>query len=361
MKAVYAGSFDPITNGHLHVLVKAAKMFDHVYLMIADNPNKKTMFSLEERKKLAEEACKSSRELSFLDSYVEVVVCERGYVVNECVRLEAGFMIRGIRNVNDFQYETDIYFHNKSINPNVETVYIMPDCNISACSSSAVKALANVSGWTNVVNKYVPPVVYSAFTKKYIERVHSSLVSILSTPTAKTLRLYGDFNSICDIYEKRAYHNLDHVAFCLDRAEELKREFIMPRYIVQAALMLHDIDKNVKETEEKIKYDDSTCRDILRLIMATDHVRNNEELEMIDEKLVHDIDLSVLALPDDLYDEYVKKVRREYQCTDEEWKKGRSDFLKKMLNSGIFTTVFFDYRRARDNMRRELNSLGFTA
>ncbi len=154
--AIYAGTFDPITNGHLSVLTSAAKLFDKVIVGVAADNNKKTLFTLEERTQLAEA---SAAHLS------NVVVQEfSGLLVNFAKEQKASALVRGLRVVSDFEYEMQMAMFNKDLNDELETVFFIADAEHSFISSSQVRNIASLGG---SIDKYVSQPVADALKAKY--------------------------------------------------------------------------------------------------------------------------------------------------------------------------------------------------
>ena len=154
--AIYAGTFDPITNGHLSVLNSAARLFDKVLVGVAADNNKKTLFTLEERTKLAEA---STGHLS------NVVVQEfSGLLVDFAKEQNASALVRGLRVVSDFEYEMQMAMFNKDLNGELETVFFIADAEHSFISSSQVRNIASLGG---SIDKYVSKPVADALKAKY--------------------------------------------------------------------------------------------------------------------------------------------------------------------------------------------------
>lgn len=154
--AVYAGTFDPITKGHLSVLTSAAKLFDQVIVGVAADHNKKTLFSLEERTALAEQ---SVADLSNVQ-----VEAFSGLLVDFAKEKGATALVRGLRMVSDFEYEMQMALFNKDLYDNIETVFFIADAEHSFISSSQVRNLASLGG---NIDKYVSVPVAAALREKY--------------------------------------------------------------------------------------------------------------------------------------------------------------------------------------------------
>ena len=155
-KAVFPGSFDPMTNGRINIIQRAAKLFDEIDAVIAVNDDKKYLFSTEERLSLVQELIMPFRNVS--------VHVWDGLIVEYAKQTGAKVLIRGIRNMNDFSYEFDLSLMNHNLNPEVETLYIPTDQKFLLLKSSAIKELAKLGG---DVSGMVPENVKKALERKY--------------------------------------------------------------------------------------------------------------------------------------------------------------------------------------------------
>jgi len=146
--ALFPGTFDPFTNGHLDLTRRAARVFDHVVVAVADNPGKGTLFSLSDRVEMIRTATRSMRR-------VEVV--EFGGLVVECARRAgAHVMIRGLRAVSDFEFEFQMALMNRRLSPALEVAFLMPSQQYTYLNSTLVKEVARLGG---KVRGLVPRVV----------------------------------------------------------------------------------------------------------------------------------------------------------------------------------------------------------
>lgn len=137
-KAIYPGTFDPITYGHLDIVTRAANMFDHVLLAVANSDRKNPMFSLEERVALAKEVT------AHLENVDVVGFCE--LMVNFAKKQQATILIRGVRSVSDFEYEWQLANMNRHFMPELESVFLLPSQDLSFISSSLIKDVARHDG-----------------------------------------------------------------------------------------------------------------------------------------------------------------------------------------------------------------------
>ena len=154
--AIYPGTFDPITRGHIDILERASGLFDQVYLAIASSKSKKPLFSLEQRVDLAKQS------LSHLDNiYMDELT---GLTVDFARERKANIIIRGIRTVADYEYELQLANMNRSMAPKIETIFLTPADNLSYISSSLVKEIALFGG---EISNFVAPPVEDALKKHF--------------------------------------------------------------------------------------------------------------------------------------------------------------------------------------------------
>ena len=157
--AIYPGTFDPITNGHLDILIRAKEVFDGVTIAIATDSNKIPLFSLEERLELLLEATKGM-------SKVSVRVFE-GLTVEFARQCGAVAILRGLRALSDFEYEFQLALMNKKIAPDIETIFLMTQSEFSFISSSSIKWAASLNAG---ISEFVPKHVEKALIAKYAHR-----------------------------------------------------------------------------------------------------------------------------------------------------------------------------------------------
>ncbi|MEO5667922.1 MAG: pantetheine-phosphate adenylyltransferase [Bdellovibrionota bacterium] len=160
-RAIYAGSFDPPTFGHFDVIRKMSALFDVIHVVVADNTRKKTLFTVEERVKLFQDALAKTS----LPSRVEVQSHD-GLIIDFARAHKAGFLIRGIRAVSDYENELHLAMMNRKIAPEIETVLVMADEKHFFVSSSLVKEVAFHGG---PLGDFVPPNVETTLKKKFAQ------------------------------------------------------------------------------------------------------------------------------------------------------------------------------------------------
>ena len=152
---IYPGTFDPITNGHLDIIERGRKLFDKLYIVLSINPNKKTLFTVDERITLIKEIIKDYDNVDIATTELLTVDCAK--------ELGASFMLRGLRAVTDFEYELQINSFNKALNHEIETIFVMAANEYNFLSSSSVKEVAHFGG---DISKFVPKCVEDAIHAK---------------------------------------------------------------------------------------------------------------------------------------------------------------------------------------------------
>ena len=156
VKAVFAGSFDPPTFGHLNISERAQKLFSEIHVVIAVNKNKSYCFSGEERLEVIQQLVSRWNNVS--------VHLWDSLIVDYAKKIQADVLIRGVRNDKDFLYEFDLAMMNKSLNPQIETLFLVPDPKFFVLRSSSIKELAAFGG---DVSTMVPPIVEAMLKKKF--------------------------------------------------------------------------------------------------------------------------------------------------------------------------------------------------
>ena len=159
IKAVFAGSFDPPTFGHLNIIERVQKLFSEIHVVIAVNNNKTYCFSGEERLEMIQQLVSRWNNVS--------VHLWDSLIVDYAKQIKADVLIRGVRNDNDFLYEFDLAMMNKSLNPQIETLFLVPEPKFFVLRSSSIKELAAFGG---DVSTMVPPMVEAMLKKKFPEK-----------------------------------------------------------------------------------------------------------------------------------------------------------------------------------------------
>jgi len=154
-RAIYPGTFDPITNGHLDIIKRACAMFEEIIVAVAYNEAKKPMFSLDERIKMVEKVTQDFPSIK--------VVRFHSLLVNLSDELDANIIIRGLRAVSDFEYELQMGYANASLKKELETVYLMPSLENAFISSSVVRSILPFNG---KIDHLVPKIILNDILSK---------------------------------------------------------------------------------------------------------------------------------------------------------------------------------------------------
>ncbi len=341
--ALYSGSFDPCTNGHVWVIRKTIQIFDKLIVCIGVNADKKTSFTFEQRKNIIEETFKEEVKSGKL----QVVLLEEQFIVNYCRDNHIDFIVRGVRNVKDLEFEQQILYVNEKINPSVQTIYLIPPVELGGLSSSMVKGLVNNYEWQLIIKDIVPNPTYSALLlQKNVEKFKFNLDLTIMYSSF----LCDNFNEDDDFYKKllknytephRFFHTLNHINECFDCARE--NDFHLNN-IQNWSLIFHDFiyypDKDNNEQRscnEFRKFVDifspqnlkeQFYNEVETMIMATkDHVSNNEQIQQI-----LDCDMSIFCSNSLRFKEYERQIREEYSFAGKQYIPKRIEFLQNLLN-----------------------------
>ena len=154
--AVYPGTFDPITNGHLSIVNRALKIFDRLIIAILNNPNKAPLFTLQERMDMIREVLKERPEIT-VDSF-------EGLLVDYVIQMKTNVILRGLRALSDFEYEFQMALMNRKLNREVQSVFLMTDYKWFYTSSTIIKEAASLNG---DINGLVPAIVSRKLREKF--------------------------------------------------------------------------------------------------------------------------------------------------------------------------------------------------
>lgn len=332
--AVYAGSFDLLTNGHLWMIQEGSKVFDKLVVAVGDNPTKKPTFSLAARINMIRECTKDLKNVEVTEFYGK-------YLVKYAESVGAQFILRGIRGESDYEQERGMKHVNNDLNPKIGTIFLMPPRNLSEVSSSMVKSMIGPSGWHKYIKAYVPAPVYQEVIKHYAGKDFIAAWNALfhSGADLKAYVKRGDngwdaVRSLIDRYSEphRAYHNLTHILDCIDELNEFDHQYkddltgipglpALDRSKLVLAIWYHDAiyDPKAKDNEEKSAeiftleaqsagMSSEAVRDIGDMILATkSHVSEHPNTSIL-----LDIDLSILGRDPVTFAEYDAQIRAEY-------------------------------------------------
>ncbi|MFH1824323.1 MAG: pantetheine-phosphate adenylyltransferase [Candidatus Firestonebacteria bacterium] len=154
MKAIYPGSFDPITNGHLDIIKRGLRVFEHLTIAVVINTYKKPLFSAEERVRMIKDATKDFKNVT-VDKF-------NGLLIDYVKKVKCNVVMRGLRVVSDFEYEFQMALTNRKLNKNMEIIYMMPSEEYIYLSSSMIKEIYMLGG---NVSEFVPKIVIQNLKK----------------------------------------------------------------------------------------------------------------------------------------------------------------------------------------------------
>jgi pantetheine-phosphate adenylyltransferase len=160
--AVYPGSFDPLTNGHLDIITRSSKLFSKILVAVTDNCNKKHTFSLNERLQLVQESTKNLENIE--------AISFSGLLADYLKQINSFVLIRGLRVVSDFEYEFQMALMNRTLNRKIETIFLIPDQSYTFLSSSMIKEIAMLGG--NMPG-LVPKCVAEKLEKRFSKHVNN--------------------------------------------------------------------------------------------------------------------------------------------------------------------------------------------
>ena len=155
-KAAFPGSFDPPTSGHINIIRRASAIFDELVVVVAENRQKKYLFSSEERASMVKELVKDQQNVS-------VTVCDT-LIVDFLQKMGIKLLIRGVRGLEDFSYEFELSMMNRTLDPEIETIFMTTDPEYFVIRSSSIKELASFRG---DLHGMVPPLVAEALKNKF--------------------------------------------------------------------------------------------------------------------------------------------------------------------------------------------------
>lgn len=157
--AIYPGTFDPVTNGHLDIIERASSLFDKVIVTIACNQKKQPLFSEEERKNMLVKVTAHLKNVE-VDSF-------KGLIVKHAEKRKAGVIIRGLRAISDFEYEFQMSLTNRKLNGNINTIFLMPNEKYTYLNSSLIRELASYNA---DIKEFIPAFVLSELKKKFKDK-----------------------------------------------------------------------------------------------------------------------------------------------------------------------------------------------
>jgi pantetheine-phosphate adenylyltransferase len=328
--AIYAGTFDPPTLGHMNVIEQASALFDNVIVIVGNNNDKSCTFSQAARHEMLKmlTLCMTNVRVEFVE--------QNEYMVNIAKPFHATVLVRGIRNAADFESEQALNLINTNINPDVKTIFLMPPAHLREVSSSAVRKLIAVSPETGIwlphVCSYVPPLIIPELLANYLN--------------CKNLIRTAHVRELLRAYAVRPYHNFVHIGKMLESAyhapgivTELMQFAILMHDVIYASTATDNEENSAKAATRILKnanYPDENIAEVTGLIMATKHDKPGNTYEQM---LIADLDLEHMASHNSLMAATIA-IRQEYNHVSLiDFIAGRKKFLETMLTrKTIFQT-----------------------
>jgi pantetheine-phosphate adenylyltransferase len=357
--AIYSGSFDIVTEGHLWMIKKGIALFDKLIVGIGTNPDKQTLFDFKTRKRLLESICVGLADNLVIEDFGNLALVQFAYNNN------AQYILRGIRSVSDFDYERTLKNVNADLDESIETIFLMPPKNLSDVSSSMVKGMLKIHGWETIIKRYVPETMRDALIERFScdpVQVAQHYVGVISSMTLAR----------CYSAEGRFYHNLKHLENCLTEFRAIESTLKNSKAVIMA-LLFHDIVYDpeahqalANETaswtlaKQLCSLNEQDDADIMNLMLHTSHSYTRDK--NADTDTVCDIDMAILGYSEQNFDDYEANIRREYAfASDAQYSAGRLHFLRTLLaKDTIFKTDYFKNKyeaAARENISRLISQL----
>jgi pantetheine-phosphate adenylyltransferase len=371
-KIAFSGTLDPITNGHMWVIQEARELADEVIVFLSENPAKKAQFTAPRRKEIIEQSVAAQGW-----DNVSVFVVYGDYTARAAKRQGIDFLIRGIRNTSDFDYENLIQQANVDVLHGAKTLFVMPPRDLGSVSSSFVRGLQGPVGWHWTTKQFMPAPAYAAWILDWLRKDWDKLWPGERADAALWFeRLTG---VLAYGAPERAYHNLDHLVHGLTEITAWASNTgasAADVALLKKAFWFHDAvyggARDGLSNEEQsarlwldARLDDGVdSDDVAALIRVTEHARGQAGSHRLQNAMLG-ADLAILGQPDDVYDTYALSVRGEYGHVDDAaYKAGRRNVLNHFRNHAAAATLYADgyfsnlYNlQAIDNIDRELAAL----
>ena len=349
--AIYSGSFDIVTEGHLWMIKQGLRLFDQLVVGIGTNPSKQTLFDFQTRKQLLEAVCADLTGNIVIEDFANLALVQFAHDKN------AKYILRGIRSVSDFDYERILKNVNFDLDESIETVFLMPPRHLAEVSSSMVKGMLKIKDWENIVKRYVPPAMCSALIERF------------SCDPVQLARHYGGeavSDTLVQCYSEtgRFYHNLKHLETCLSEFRAVEKQLVDPHAALMA-LLFHDLVYNPQAREPLAN--ETASWELARQLCPLNNTVKNHILhtahcytgdKTTDTDIICDIDMAILGYAETDFNAYEANIRREYGfASDEDYRAGRTHFLQSLLNKAhIFNTDYF-YNKYETTARVNIEQL----
>lgn len=331
----YAGTFNPLTTGHTNVILTALKLAEKIVIIVAQNPSK----SVNAQSDAVEYVRAWIIEANLHERVSVVVGGPKELSVDIASDHGCTGFIRGMRNLVDFEAEKELAHMNENVVGDLPTFHIISPATLIGVSSSAVRNLTGTRNWWNTIRDYLPKSVYSLYLKNFI-RDNVCAVS----------------DEVMKGYTGSAYHSLEHVVAVLYQIEKNYKDHGNYQALKYAALYhdcVHsDIGASIRLMQKELPESLWNIEDV-----ASDYISNTAYDDSFVPDEFSECDLHILASDWNNYSQYMKSIRAEYpQYTDEQFNKGRCDFLQKLSYKTLFMSPTSDII-AHQNILKEIACL----
>ena len=375
-KIGFSGTLDPITNGHMWVIGEARAMARQVVVFLSENTLKKPQFSAEERKQIIE---LSTRERGW--DNVQVQIVRGSYTAHAAKKAGCDYLIRGIRNTADFDYENLIQQTNVDVLHGAKSIFVMPPRDLGSVSSSFVRALQGPVGWHWHVRQFVPGPAYDAWVRQWLYQEWQQLWGDTPANEATQARRDAGFAELTGAKHYggagRHYHNLDHLVHGLSElrvwasyhtvdaaaVQQLKKAFWFHDCVYGAAKgALSDEEQSAQFwLAAQLENDPASLLAVADLIRATDHFQEAAVSHPLKDVMLG-ADLAILGQDEAVYDAYAKAIRAEYaHVADSDYAMHRVRALQHLCQKAetgqLYPDPYFNEQyngMALSNMRREI-------
>lgn len=355
-KIAFSGTLDPITNGHMWVIDEARALADEVVVFISENPFKAPKFPAELRKKIVEQ---SVAERGWRN--VSVMIVRGDYTARAAKRHGIDYLIRGIRNTADFDYENLIQQANVDVLHGAKTIFVMPPRDLGSVSSSFVRGLQGPVGWHWTMQKFVPGPAYAAWIRDWLRKEWERLWHDEYADAGCAARADQVFEQLLGEAgygaSGRGYHNLDHLVHGLSEiAVWAANTGAKPPQveILKKAFWFHDAVYDTS-AQEPVSNEEASARlwlaagldaehadEVAALIRATDHLQRAAAAHPLKDAMLG-VDLAILGQSAEVYEHYARGVRAEYAHLDDAaYRRGRAKVLKIFCGRAASGALYSD-------------------
>ena len=391
-QAIFAGSFDPLTTGHLWMICEGARLFDVLHVLVAVNPAKRALFSPQERGSII---ARTIARMGLANVRIDSTSSE--FIAHVANRKGVDYLLRGLRSTADFDQEDLLRQTNKELFSGPQTVFLIPPKGLSSVSSSFVKALVGPVGWAYAVAEFLPEEAYRSLLEANLAE---RWVRMVGGMAARLGRERVDEGLASEWFRERIlpshtapgrhYHGLSHLAHCLSEADALAQNEPAldagSRTQLECAIFFHDlvyrkgplpVEPGEGDEEASARYAATFLREVFQ---APAEWRAQVEATILATRYavplgtdpaplatwMRDIDLSILGRPGKEYARYASAVREEYADVPEAaFTEGRAKvlagFLDPATQGDLFTSDWFRTRQynpqASENLASEIQAL----